>query len=143
MWITKCKHQYTTVVFFLFICNSVHNHLASIDFIRIYNKHPMMLFSSNVMYIKRTLVIILKKIEMDRFNVKRLVVHIAFIVFNVKFNYKINIQTDLCSYSSYSRLLVRHHWLVLGSAVLISIILTIVGLAFTQLPDFSDPRLVI
>jgi hypothetical protein len=43
---------------------------------------------------------------------------------------------------SYSRLLVRHHWFVLSFVVLISIILTIVGLAFTQLPDFSDPRLV-
>jgi hypothetical protein len=31
---------------------------------------------------------------------------------------------------------------VLGSVVFISIILTIVGLAFTQLPDFSDPRIV-
>jgi len=43
---------------------------------------------------------------------------------------------------SYSRLLVRHHWFVLNFVVLISIILTIVGLAFTQLPDFSDPRIV-
>jgi hypothetical protein len=43
-------------------------------------------------------------------------------------------------YFSYSRLLVRHHWFVLNFVVLISIILTIVGLAFTQLPDFSDPR---
>ncbi|CAF0819815.1 unnamed protein product [Rotaria sp. Silwood1] len=41
----------------------------------------------------------------------------------------------------YSRLLVRHHWLVLGFVVFISIILTIAGFAFTQLPDFSDPRI--
>ncbi|CAF0860919.1 unnamed protein product [Adineta ricciae] len=40
----------------------------------------------------------------------------------------------------YSRFLVRHHWLVLGFVVFISIILTIIGFAFTQLPDFSDPR---
>jgi len=41
---------------------------------------------------------------------------------------------------SYSRLLVRHHWFVLNFVVLFSIVLTIVGLGFTQLPDFSDPR---
>ena len=43
---------------------------------------------------------------------------------------------------SYSRLLVRHHWFVLNLVVIISILLTIIGLAFTQLPDFSDPRIV-
>ncbi|CAF0755731.1 unnamed protein product [Adineta steineri] len=41
---------------------------------------------------------------------------------------------------TYSRLLVRHHWLVLGFVIFISVILTIIGIAFTQLPDFSDPR---
>ncbi|CAF1269662.1 unnamed protein product, partial [Rotaria sordida] len=41
----------------------------------------------------------------------------------------------------YSRLLVRHHWFVLAFVVFICITLTIIGLFFTQLPDFSDPRI--
>ncbi|CAF0998227.1 unnamed protein product [Rotaria sordida] len=41
----------------------------------------------------------------------------------------------------YSRLLVRHHWFVLAFVVFICITLTIIGLVFTQLPDFSDPRI--
>ena len=48
----------------------------------------------------------------------------------------------ICPHFSYSHLLVRHHWLVLGSVVFICVTLTIVGVAFTQLPDFSDPRIV-
>lgn len=41
---------------------------------------------------------------------------------------------------SYSRILVRHHWLVVGIVVLGAVILTTIGILFTDLPDFSDPR---
>ncbi|CAF1239448.1 unnamed protein product [Rotaria magnacalcarata] len=43
--------------------------------------------------------------------------------------------------SFYPRLLVRHHWFVLGFVVFICVTLTAVGIVFTQLPDFSDPRI--
>ncbi|CAF0976852.1 unnamed protein product [Rotaria sp. Silwood1] len=48
---------------------------------------------------------------------------------------------SLSSTTLYSRLLVRHHWFVLGFVIFICITLTIIGLVFTQLPDFSDPRI--
>ncbi|CAF1302782.1 unnamed protein product [Adineta steineri] len=41
----------------------------------------------------------------------------------------------------YSRLLVRHHWFVLAFVICICMILTSIGFAFTQFPDFSDPRI--
>ena len=44
------------------------------------------------------------------------------------------------SLASYSRFLVRHHWFVLSSVVLIAIVLTVIGLVCKDLPDFSDPR---
>ncbi|UJR21298.1 hypothetical protein I4U23_024389 [Adineta vaga] len=45
------------------------------------------------------------------------------------------------SNTTYSRILVRHHWLVLSFVIFICIILTVIGVIFTQLPDFSDPRI--
>ena len=53
-------------------------------------------------------------------------------------------RTDWCIstivFLSYSRFLVRHHWFVLSLVVVIAIVLTIIGVLCTQLPDFSDPR---
>jgi hypothetical protein len=60
--------------------------------------------------------------------------------FKLNSHFIVQIKRYFSSYFSYSRLLVRHHWLVLGFVVFISITLTIVAFAFTQLPDFSDPR---
>ncbi|CAF0753994.1 unnamed protein product [Adineta ricciae] len=41
----------------------------------------------------------------------------------------------------YSRLLVRHHWLVLSFVVFSCITLTVTAFVFTKLPDLSDPRI--
>ncbi|CAF1105077.1 unnamed protein product [Adineta steineri] len=41
----------------------------------------------------------------------------------------------------YSRLLVRHHWLVLSLIVFCCVSLTAIAFVFTKLPDLSDPRI--